>query len=111
MRAGLSRSPSARLASHRHADGPNAGTWYQPTMPAAARFESPSCNMIIEELASGVVQISIEGTDIGQLGEAPFRTLARLLVGDHHVELFIDARNTRSVSMDVSGDWALWLGR
>ena len=80
-------------------------------MPDAARFESSSCKMIIEELASGVVRISIEGTDVGQLGEAPFRALAPLLAGDHRVELFVDARHTRGVSMDVSGEWALWLGR
>jgi hypothetical protein len=52
----------------------------------------------------------IEGIDIGQLGEAPFRTMAQLLA-DRRVELFIDARHARGPSMDVSGDWAVWLGR
>src|SRR5262245_59152174 len=77
----------------------------------AARFEARDCTMTIEEPAPGVVLVSIEGTDIGQLGEAPFRVLAPLVAGDRPVELFIDARRTRGVSMDVSGDWALWLAR
>lgn len=78
---------------------------------APARFVSLDCTMTIEELAPGVVLLSIEGSDIGQLGEAPFRAMAELLLGDHRVELFIDARHTRAASMDVSSAWALWLGR
>jgi hypothetical protein len=78
---------------------------------AATRFVNLDCTMTIEELAPGVVLMVIEGADIGQFGEAPFRTMAQLLANDRHVELFIDARHARGPSMDVSGDWALWLGR
>jgi hypothetical protein len=80
------------------------------TDAAAARFVSLDCTMTIEELAPGVVLMVIEGADIGQLGDAPFRVMAQLLA-DRRVELFIDARHARGPSMDVSGDWAVWLGR
>jgi hypothetical protein len=79
-------------------------------MTHALRFVSLDCTMTIDELAPGVVLMVIEGIDIGQLGEAPFRTMAQLLA-DRRVELFIDARHARGPSMDVSGDWAVWLGR
>jgi hypothetical protein len=80
-------------------------------MPNAARFEAIDCTMTIEEPAPGVVLVAIEGTDIGQLGEAPFQMLTSLLAGKRRVELFVDARHTRGVSVDVSSDWALWLRR
>jgi hypothetical protein len=79
-------------------------------MTQAMRFVTLNCTMIIEELAPSVVLMVIEGIDVGQLGEAPFRTRAQLLA-DRRVELFIDARHARGPSMDVSGDWAVWLGR
>jgi hypothetical protein len=79
-------------------------------MTHALRFVSLDCTMTIDELAPGVVLMVIEGIDIGQLGDAPFRTMAQLLA-DRRVELFIDARHARGPSMDVSGDWAVWLGR
>ena len=81
------------------------------TTTTVARFVTLDCTMIIEELAPAVVLMTIEGTDIGQLGEAPFQTMASLLSGDRGVELFIDARHARGPSMDVSSDWAVWLGR
>lgn len=82
-----------------------------PYPTTAARFVTLDCTMIIEELAPGVVLMSIQGIDTGQLGEGPFHAMASLLSGDRVVELFIDARHARGPSMDVSGDWALWLGR
>jgi hypothetical protein len=78
---------------------------------AAAQFVSLDCTMTIEALAPSVVLMVIEGADIGQLGEAPFRTMAQLLADHRRIELFIDARHARGPSMDVSGDWAVWLGR
>jgi hypothetical protein len=77
---------------------------------AGARLEALDCAMTIDEPAPGVVLVSIEGTDIGRLGDAPFQTLAPLVAGDRRVALFIDARHARA-SIDVSGDWALWLAR
>jgi hypothetical protein len=76
-----------------------------------SRLEAQHCTMTIEEPAPGVVVVVIEGTDIGDLGDAPFRILAPMIASDRQVELFIDARRARGPSIDVSGDWALWLTR
>lgn len=79
-------------------------------MPAT-RFETLNCTMTIEEPAPGVVLLVIEGTDIGELGDAPFEAMAPMFAGERRVELFVDARDARGPSIDVSNEWARWLGR
>ncbi len=64
--------------------------------------------MLIESRAPAVVFVAIDGTDVGELGEQPFRALERRLTNGR-VELFIDAHEARGPSIDVSGEWALWL--
>lgn len=64
--------------------------------------------MIIESRAPAVVLITIEGTDVGELGAAPFRALEQRLA-DERIELFIDASEARGPSIDVSSEWAFWL--
>ena len=73
------------------------------------RLEGIHCTMVIQAPAPGVVVIAIEGTDVGELGEAPFRALLPLLIEGGRIELFIDARNARGPSIDVSSEWARWL--
>ncbi len=52
----------------------------------------------------------ISGTDIGEHGEAPFVELENdLSAGPFH--LFVDARNSRGVTIDVSGEWSRWLAK
>lgn len=81
------------------------------TAPTPIRLEGVHCTMSIEGPAPGVVLLTIEGTDVGDLGAAPFEALEPLLAGDRPVELFIDARGARGVTIDVSNEWALWLSR
>lgn len=73
------------------------------------RLEGIHCTMVIKVPAPAVVVISIEGTDVGELGEAPFHALAPLFGAGTRIELFIDARNARGPSVDVSSEWARWL--
>jgi hypothetical protein len=73
------------------------------------RFEGMNCSLVIRRPAPSVVLVVIEGTDTGELGEAPFRELAADVAGPGRIELFVDARATRAASMHVSKDWALWL--
>jgi len=75
----------------------------------ATRLEGVHCAMVIKAPAPGVAVITIEGTDVGELGEAPFRALEPLLLTSERTELFVDARKARGPSIDVSGDWAKWL--
>lgn len=67
--------------------------------------------MEIREPAPGVVLLKIEGTDIGELGDAPFHALGRVLARSDKVRLFIDARGAYGPSVDVSSQWMLWLNR
>lgn len=67
--------------------------------------------MTFDSPAPGVVVVTIEGTDVGELGDAPFRALEPLLLADRQTELFIHARGARGPSIDVSSEWARWLIR
>jgi hypothetical protein len=73
------------------------------------RLEGLHCAMLIKAPAPGVVVITIEGTDVGELGEAPFRALEPPLLSRKRSELFVDARKARGPSIDVSSEWARWL--
>jgi hypothetical protein len=73
------------------------------------RFEGVHCTMEVARRARGVVVLTIMGSDIGELADAPFKAIEAALAEDGKVELFIDARETRGASVDVSNEWALWL--
>jgi hypothetical protein len=62
----------------------------------------------VERPAPAVVVLIITGTDIGEHGDGPFAELASDADAGPF-ELFVDARESRGVAMDVSGRWARWL--
>lgn len=74
-------------------------------------FEGLYCSMRISRPAEGVVVVTISGSDIGEFREAPFGELAKHVRDGRKVELFIDARDTKGATVDVSQGWALWLGK
>jgi hypothetical protein len=76
-----------------------------------ARFEGIHCVLTIRRAADGVVVVTLEGHDVGELGDAPFRELEKDFVSGRTLQLFIDARNAKTASMSVSGEWARWLQR
>ena len=77
-----------------------------------ARMEGMHGTLVIRRPARGVVVVTFTGHDAGEFGDAPFVHLERLLPRDGQpVELFIDARQGRAASIDVSNEWAQWLGR
>jgi hypothetical protein len=73
------------------------------------RYDGVHCAFVIESPAPGVVVLRISGTDIGEFGDAPMRGLEQSLAGTGPVRLFIDAREVRGASLEVSGEWARWL--
>lgn len=73
------------------------------------RREGAYCTIEIERPRDGILVVRFFGTDVGELGGLPFAELTRHLSDTGPVELFIDARATRGVSLDVSQEWALWL--
>jgi hypothetical protein len=68
--------------------------------------------MTAERPAKGVVVLRIAGSDVGEFGDGPFLLLEQWLgESQRTLDLFIDASKVRGASMDVSGDWAVWLGK
>lgn len=72
-------------------------------------LEGIHCALRIRSHSSGVVVLTISGTDIGEFGERPMLELQECLAGLDPIHLFIDARDVRGASISVSGDWAGWL--
>jgi hypothetical protein len=79
------------------------------TARKTVRFESPHCVLRIERPAPGIVVLSFSGSDVGEFGEGPFLELEQDLK-TAPVQLFIDARHGRAATLDVSSEWARWLG-
>src|SRR5688572_25096619 len=73
------------------------------------RLEGVHCTMLISQPAERVLLVHISGQDVGELGREPFSALRDLLGGGQRVEMFIDAREARGPSVDVSAQWAGWL--
>lgn len=78
--------------------------------PAELRYEGLHCQLAIERPAAGVVVLRLAGWDAGEFGARPMQELAKHFGADP-IEFFIDARAVQGASIDVSGDWALWLGK
>jgi hypothetical protein len=73
------------------------------------RFDGVHCKLTIQLFPSGIVTLRISGTDVGEFGEAPMLQLNERLAGGETIDLFIDARDVRAASIEVSGEWARWL--
>jgi hypothetical protein len=80
---------------------------FQPAEPFV--FAGVHCTMAISRPTERAIVIHIAGTDIGELGRRPFAAVDELLKLHTPVELFIDARDARGPSVDVSAQWAAWL--
>ena len=73
------------------------------------QFDGIHCNLAIEKRSNQVVLMKITGTDIGEFGDAPMKALDHFTEGSPVLHLFIDARDVRGASIEVSADWAGWL--
>jgi hypothetical protein len=73
------------------------------------RFDGLHCQLAIRLFAGGVVVLRISGTDVGEFGEAPMRQLNERFPAGESIRLFVDARDVRGASIEVSGEWARWL--
>jgi hypothetical protein len=72
-------------------------------------FDGIHCTLSIQTFPSRIVVLKISGTDIGEFGDRPMTELAKSLVDNDPIRLFIDARDVRGASIEVSGEWAGWL--
>jgi hypothetical protein len=67
------------------------------------------CTIDISALSDRTVLVHIAGVDTGELGQRPFAALSELLEAGGPFDLYIDARDARGPSVDVSAQWAGWL--
>lgn len=74
----------------------------------SVRFEGAHCAIALEQLSESLIVMRLSGTDTGELRDAPIKTLDEWLAGANAIEFYIDARNVRGASIDVSSDWAAW---
>lgn len=72
-------------------------------------YEGRHCTLSIQQSTRGVVVIRVSGTDVGEFGNSPMQDLKTWLQDAGAINLFIDARNARGPSIDVSCEWAKWL--
>lgn len=73
------------------------------------RYDGLHCSLIIRRFPSRVVVLKISGSDVGEFGESPMTALNDSATSSDPIDLFIDARDVRGASIDVSGEWARWL--
>jgi hypothetical protein len=76
--------------------------------PEEIRYEGIHCQLVIQ-LFGTVALLRITGSDIGEFGDAPMQALNYWIAIRDPVDFFIDARDVRGASIEVSGDWAAWL--
>jgi hypothetical protein len=70
-------------------------------------YEGIHCRLAVEAPAAGIVVVRLTGWDVGEFGAAPMHEIDRHM--QPGLQLFIDARQVRGATVDVSNDWALWL--
>lgn len=76
---------------------------------SARLYEGTHATLQILRPRPGVVVVVLEGSDVGEVGDAPFRLLDRYVASETPTELFIDARHGRGASVEVGTTWAMWL--
>lgn len=75
------------------------------------RLENEHGSISVTCPATGVVLVEFSGQDVGQFDTAPFVLLDKQLAQRGKNALFIDARQARAASIDVSGAWAQYLAK
>jgi len=77
----------------------------------ALQYEGIHCKLTIERPRPGVALVRISGHDLGEFGDVALRELEKEIAVHGQIELFVDARDAQSASIDVSSTWAIWLAK
>jgi hypothetical protein len=72
-------------------------------------YEGVHCTLAIRRPAPAIAVVVLQGFDVGEFSDFPMRELANDLGQYGSIQLFIDARAVRGASIEVSGEWALWM--
>ena len=73
-------------------------------------WDAPNSSLSLRRPVPGVVVITLSGTDVGEHGDGPFDELSND-VRTGPFDLFVDARASRGVTIEVSAEWARFLGK
>lgn len=73
-------------------------------------WESADSTLRLRCVGPGVVLLLITGTDVGEHGAAPFEELENE-VRRGPLSLFVDAKQSRGVTIEVSAEWCRWLSQ
>ena len=63
------------------------------------------CRFVFSRPRAGVLEIEIDGIDRGQFGAAPLDEVARAIVRERPLELFVDATRASMPAVSVSQEW------
>lgn len=75
----------------------------------AIEYQGLHCDLAIRRPAPAIVVVVLGGSDVGEFGDLALRELQKDLDRFSAIDLFIDARAVRGASVEVSGEWALWM--
>ena len=64
---------------------------------------------VIERPSPSVILLRFTGHDVGEFGSRPFQELEQDFARGVPIEIFLDAWEVRSASVEVSSDWAHWM--
>src|SRR5213592_3799858 len=68
-------------------------------------LSDPKCRFTFARPRAGVLEITIEGVDRGQFGAAPLDEIARAIIRERPLELFVDATRASMPTVSVSREW------
>lgn len=87
---------------------PDLAAGHAPGVTNPRTFAGVHSTMTISRPRPHVVVVEIVGRDVGEHGDQPLRALDEELAAGPFA-LFVDARDTRGATVDVSNVWAQWL--
>ena len=73
------------------------------------KYEGVTSRLAIERPGRHVVVLRLAGWDTGEFGNAAMKEIAKDFGAAGALQLFVDAREVKGATIDVSNDWALWL--
>lgn len=81
-----------------------------PPRISEVTWDAPNSSLSLRRPVPGVVVITVSGTDVGEHADGPFEELAKD-VRTSPFDLFVDARDSRGVTIEVSAEWARFLAK
>ncbi len=68
-------------------------------------LRDPTCSFTYERPRPGKLIVTVNGSDQGQFGTSTIDEILLAIKREGPIELFVDARQARSISVHVSEDW------